>query len=83
MQQMELREAVDDAALGRRLALVGGTSSCHMAASPEPRFIAGVWGPYFGAMVPGLWLTEGGQSATGALIAGWCSYPCTTTSSNV
>ena len=39
-----------------------------MAVSPEPRFIPGVWGPYFGAMVPGLWLTEGGQSATGALI---------------
>jgi ribulose kinase len=27
-----------------------------------------VWGPYYSAMVPGLWLTEGGQSATGALI---------------
>ncbi len=50
------------------LALIGGTSSCHMAVSPEPRFIPGVWGPYFGAMVPGLWLTEGGQSATGALL---------------
>jgi FGGY-family pentulose kinase len=52
----------------RRLALIGGTSSCHMAVSPEPRFIDGVWGPYYSAMVPGLWLTEAGQSATGALI---------------
>lgn len=51
-----------------RLALIGGTSSCHMAVSREPRFIDGVWGPYFGAMIPGLWLTEGGQSATGALV---------------
>ena len=50
------------------LALIGGTSSCHMAVSHEPRFIPGVWGPYWSAMVPGLWLTEGGQSATGALI---------------
>ena len=50
------------------LALIGGTSSCHMAVSKEPRFIPGVWGPYFSAMVPGLWLTEGGQSATGALL---------------
>ena len=50
------------------LALIGGTSTCHMAVSPEPRFIPGVWGPYFSAMVPGFWLTEGGQSATGALI---------------
>ncbi|AWK89509.1 FGGY-family carbohydrate kinase [Azospirillum thermophilum] len=53
---------------GRRLALIGGTSSCHMAVSQEPRFVPGVWGPYFSAMVPGLWLNEGGQSATGALI---------------
>lgn len=52
----------------RRIALIGGTSSCHMAVSPEPVFVPGVWGPYRSAMVPDLWLTEGGQSATGALI---------------
>jgi FGGY-family pentulose kinase len=51
-----------------RLALIGGTSTCHMAVSREPRFIDGVWGPYFSAMIPNWWLTEGGQSATGALI---------------
>lgn len=56
------------AALNRRLALIGGTSSCHMAVSARPRFIPGIWGPYHSAMIPGLWLTEGGQSATGALI---------------
>ncbi|MGH9899607.1 MAG: FGGY-family carbohydrate kinase [Pyrinomonadaceae bacterium] len=50
------------------LALIGGTSSCHMAVSVEPRFIDGVWGPYYGAMIPEMWLTEGGQSATGALL---------------
>jgi len=54
--------------LSSALALIGGTSSCHMAASKEPHFIPGVWGPYLGAMVPGLWLTEGGQSASGALL---------------
>jgi len=54
--------------LETRLALIGGTSSCHMAVSRTPRFVPGVWGPYFSAMVPGLWLTEAGQSATGALI---------------
>jgi FGGY-family pentulose kinase len=54
--------------LEERVALIGGTSTCHMAVSREPKFIRGVWGPYFSAMVPGLWLTEGGQSATGALI---------------
>jgi FGGY-family pentulose kinase len=56
------------AILNHRLALIGGTSSCHMAVSPKPRYIPGVWGPYYSAMIPGFWLTEGGQSATGALI---------------
>jgi len=59
---------VNAAALDARLALIGGTSSCHMAVSAKPRFIPGIWGPYFSAMVPDFWLTEGGQSATGALI---------------
>jgi D-ribulokinase len=39
-----------------------------MALSEEPRFIAGVWGPYFSALTPGLWLSEGGQSAFGAAL---------------
>ena len=51
-----------------RLALIGGTSSCHMAVAREPRFVPGVWGPYWSAMVPGFWLAEAGQSATGALV---------------
>jgi FGGY-family pentulose kinase len=61
-------EAADPADFARTLALVGGTSSCHMATAAEPRYVPGVWGPYYGAMLPGLWLTEGGQSATGALV---------------
>jgi len=60
--------APDAKILNRRLALIGGTSSCHMAVSGAPRFIRGIWGPYYSAMIPELWLTEGGQSATGALI---------------
>ncbi|KAG7330572.1 hypothetical protein KOW79_006794 [Hemibagrus wyckioides] len=51
-----------------RLALICGTSSCHMAVSQTPLFVPGVWGPYLSAMVPDLWLNEGGQSATGKLI---------------
>lgn len=50
------------------LALIGGTSNCHMVVSPAPIMVPGVWGPYFGAMIPGLWLNEGGQSAAGALV---------------
>ncbi|MFX8289621.1 FGGY-family carbohydrate kinase, partial [Acinetobacter baumannii] len=34
----------------------------------EPTFVPGVWGPYYSAMVPGLWLNEGGQSGAGAAI---------------
>ncbi len=52
----------------RRLALILGTSSCCMAVSDEPRFIRGVWGPYFSAVLPDKWLTEGGQSAFGAAV---------------
>ena len=52
----------------KRLALIGGTSSCHMAVAEEARYIEGVWGPYDSAMIPGFWLNEGGQSATGSLV---------------
>lgn len=51
-----------------RMAYVVGTSACTMASSHEPIFIPGIWGPYFAAMVPGLWLSEGGQSGAGAAI---------------
>jgi len=56
------------AELEKIVALIGGTSSCHMAVSRTPKFISGIWGPYKSAMLPGLWLTEGGQSATGSLL---------------
>ena len=51
-----------------RMAYVLGTSACTMASSAAPIFIPGVWGPYYSAMVPGLWLSEGGQSSAGAAI---------------
>jgi len=50
------------------LAYVFGTSSCTMTSTVEPAFVPGVWGPYYSAMVPGMWLNEGGQSAAGAAI---------------
>ncbi len=60
--------AGDLQSLDRHLALIAGTSSCVMALSAEPRPIHGVWGPYYGAVLPECWLNEGGQSATGALL---------------
>lgn len=51
-----------------RLAAVAGTSTCHLAMSPEPVFVPGVWGPYRDTIIPGYWMAEGGQSATGELL---------------
>ncbi|HET7315483.1 FGGY-family carbohydrate kinase [Salinisphaera sp.] len=50
------------------LAVIAGTSTCHIAFSREPCFVPGVWGPYWGAVLPDGWINEGGQSAVGALI---------------
>ncbi|MFT8951253.1 MAG: FGGY-family carbohydrate kinase [Gluconobacter sp.] len=65
---IEAEGTISDAVLERSISLICGTSSCHMAASKEARFVPGVWGPYWNAMVPDMWLNEAGQSATGALI---------------
>ncbi|KAI4335442.1 hypothetical protein L6164_014086 [Bauhinia variegata] len=58
----------DEEDICHRMALVCGTSTCHMAVSKNKLFIPGVWGPFWSAMIPEYWLTEGGQSATGALL---------------
>lgn len=49
-------------------ALICGTSTCHMLSVSQPTFIDGVWGPYADVLLPGMWLLEGGQSATGKLL---------------
>ena len=54
--------------IDRHLALIAGTSSCVMGFAREPRMVPGIWGPYFGVALPNLWLSEGGQSAAGALL---------------
>ncbi|XP_050535244.1 FGGY carbohydrate kinase domain-containing protein [Daktulosphaira vitifoliae] len=54
--------------LENRLVIINGTSACHMLVSGEEMFVEGIWGPYYGAMVPKMWLLEGGQSTTGKLL---------------
>ncbi len=57
-----------DGEIDRHLALIAGTSNCHMALAPRAIPVPGVWGPYKDAVAPGLYLAEGGQSAAGALL---------------
>eukprot|EP00053_Salpingoeca_punica_P019872 m.203924 g.203924 ORF g.203924 m.203924 type:complete len:563 (-) comp17740_c2_seq1:4332-6020(-) len=54
--------------LTSRLAIIAGTSACHIVAAKQPVFVSGVWGPYWGVMIPGFYTTEGGQSAAGKLL---------------
>ncbi|MCD6351614.1 MAG: hypothetical protein J7M26_05800 [Armatimonadetes bacterium] len=51
-----------------RLALVMGTSTCHMALCDRGLFESHVWGPYPDALIEGTWILEGGQTATGAIV---------------
>jgi ribulose kinase len=60
--------AISAESMQSRLALILGTSSCHMALSSQMHLVPGVWGPYHSVVLPGMWLNEGGQSASGALL---------------
>ncbi|KAG4078833.1 hypothetical protein HA402_015423 [Bradysia odoriphaga] len=51
-----------------KMALICGTSSCHMSVTSQSIWANGVWGPYEGAIFPNMFLFEGGQSATGILL---------------
>jgi FGGY-family pentulose kinase len=50
------------------LVLVSGTSNCIMANSKSSHFINGIWGPYYEAILPKIYLNEAGQGASGKLI---------------
>ncbi|KAJ5815084.1 hypothetical protein N7474_006861 [Penicillium riverlandense] len=54
--------------LSHRLAVVAGTSTCHLAMSNDELFVPRIWGPYRDVLFPVAYLAEGGQSATGELI---------------
>ncbi|XP_058056176.1 FGGY carbohydrate kinase domain-containing protein isoform X1 [Anopheles bellator] len=54
--------------LTSKMGIICGTSSCHMSLTESPVLAPGIWGPYKHAIIPGLYLNEAGQSATGVLI---------------
>ena len=54
--------------LSAEAVLIAGTSSCIVRLSQEPVAGPGCWGGFRDAAVTGLWLTEAGQSASGAFL---------------
>lgn len=54
--------------LSNRLAVIAGTSSCHLALSPSELFVPNVWGPYKNVLISGYSVSEAGQSCTGKLL---------------
>ncbi len=51
-----------------RMALIAGTSNCHMLLADTYIEVPGIWGPYKNAILDNLWLAEGGQSAAGLFL---------------
>lgn len=51
-----------------RLALICGTSTCHLVCSSQPVFCPNVWGPFYDVLGTGMWVNEGGISASGKLL---------------
>lgn len=58
----------DELDLDSKMAMICGTSSCHMSLSASVLEVRGVWGPYKDAIMPDFYLHEAGQSATGLLL---------------
>ena len=49
------KSLTDTVKVENKLGLICGTSTCHMIVSEQPAYIPGVWGPYYSAMVPGMY----------------------------
>jgi FGGY-family pentulose kinase len=50
------------------LAMIMGSSTCHLAMSPRALFGSGMLGCYPDAVIEGLYTLEGGQTATGSIV---------------
>ena len=53
---------------GKRISIIAGTSTCHMALTDQPTFVPGVWGPYYHAVTKNDYLLEGGQTSAGSTL---------------
>jgi len=51
------------------LAFITGSSHLHLGLSDTPFHAPGVWGTYPDAVVPGLFVVEGGQTSTGSVVS--------------
>jgi len=51
-----------------RMALVMGSSTCHLALCRGPAFGSRLWGPFPECLLPGTWVLEGGQTSTGSIV---------------
>jgi len=51
-----------------QMALIIGTSTCHLTLCNDPHYISGIWGPFEGAILPDMWLIETGQTSTGSIL---------------
>jgi FGGY-family pentulose kinase len=47
--------------------MIMGTSFVYLALSETPVYSNGIWGPYFDAVIPGLYCLEGGQVSAGSI----------------
>ncbi|CAH0395308.1 unnamed protein product [Bemisia tabaci] len=65
-----VKEKIDAASLSLDsvLCLVSGTSNCHLFSTDRAVYVHGLWGPFYNAVVPGMYVNEGGQSASGSLL---------------
>lgn len=50
------------------MAIIIGSSSCHLTLTRKAHYFPGIWGPYEDAVLPGMWLIETGQTTTGSIL---------------
>ncbi len=63
-----LPDILSEDRLETHLALIAGTSSCVVQLTRQSVQAEGCWGAFRDVAIAGLWLTEAGQSASGALL---------------